>query len=135
MTHRDEIENLMARYTHAYDLDRLGEMKSCFTDDAVMTMRIAGGDLVGPFEGSEAIVEMMSAAHEGQDDLRRHVVSNVVLDDVTDASARAVSYLTLLQIADGEVRLLTTGRYEDELVRQDGEWLFSKRHIALDLPF
>lgn len=135
MTHREEIESLMGRYTHAYDLDRMGEMKALFTEDAVMTMQIADGDLIGPFEGGDAIVSMMTDAHDGQDDVRRHVISNLVLEDLTDRSARAVSYLTLLSIADGKVSLLSTGRYEDELVNDNGQWLFSKRHIALDLPF
>lgn len=135
MTHREAIANLMGRYTQAYDLDRLGEMKACFTDDAVMTMQIADGDQIGRFEGSDAIVQMMTEAHQGQDDVRRHVITNVVVDDVSDTSARAVSYLTLLTISDGKVNLLTTGRYEDELVRTDDQWLFRKRHIALDLPF
>lgn len=135
MSHRDAIENLMGRYTHAFDLDRLHEMKACFTEDAVMTMQIADGDLIGPFEGADAIVQMMTDAHDGQDDVRRHVVSNLVLSDVTETSARAVSYLTLLSIADGRVTLLSTGRYEDDLVNDGGQWSFAKRHVALDLPF
>jgi hypothetical protein len=135
MSHRDEIENLMGRYTHAYDFDRLDEMKAFFTEDATMTLQIGDGDPVGPFRGSDAIIQMMRDAHAGQDDRRRHVMSNLVLDDVTDTTARAVSYLTLLAVQDGQVRLLSTATYEDELVRRDGRWLFTRRHIELDMPY
>lgn len=134
MSDRAAIEDLMARYTHAYDFDRLDEMKTLLTEDATMTISIADGDLIGPFEGCDAIVGMMQASHDGQTDRRRHVSSNLALD-VNGDTAHAVSYLTLLSVEDGQVRMLSVGSYEDELVRQDGTWLFSKRHIALELPY
>lgn len=135
MSHRDEIEDLIARYTHAYDLDRLDDMFGIFTDDAQMTMRIADGDLIGPFEGPAAIVQMMKEAHSGQTDRRRHVSSNLAVALTGDDTATAISYLTLLAVDAAELKMLSVGTYEDELVRQDGKWLFAKRHIALDLPY
>lgn len=134
MSDRTAIEELVARYTHAYDFDRIDEMKAFFTEDATMTMRIGDGDLIGPFEGRDAIVQMMKDAHDGQTDRRKHVSSNLAVD-VDGDTATALSYLTLLSVEDGQLRTLSVGSYEDDLLRQDDQWLFSRRHIALDLPY
>src|SRR5690606_357444 len=132
---RAEIENVLGSYTFAYDENDMDAMAECFTADAVMTMRITDGDLIGPFEGRDAIVGLMEKSLASQSDQRRHLVSNVVVRDLADGTATVSSYLTLISIADERLTVLSTARYEDELTRENGAWRFSRRHVQLDLPY
>jgi uncharacterized protein (TIGR02246 family) len=136
MSARGALENVLNRYSIAYDDNDMAEMADTFTDDAVLTMRIADGDLIGPFEGKEAVMKLMTDSLAGQDDQRRHVTTNMVVRKETDDSAVVSSYLTLIQVKDGAAKVLSTARYDDELRREgDGAWRFTKRHIQLDLPY
>lgn len=135
MCDRADIENVFNRYSLAYDKPDLDEMEACFTPDAVMSMRIAGGDLIGPFEGRDAIMTLMRDSLASQSDQRRHLTTNLVLRSQTESSASTESYLTLISVADGALTVLSTAVYVDELVKRDGQWLFTKRHIELDLPY
>lgn len=135
MPDRGAIENVLNRYSLAYDENDMADMADCFAEDAVLTMSIQGGDLIGPFEGRAAIVKLMADSLASQNDQRRHLGTNLIVRGGDEDSAQAVSYLTLIAIQDDTLKVLSTGRYEDELVRQDGTWRLSKRHIALDLPY
>ncbi len=135
MTARAEIENLLHRYSLAYDRNDMPTMAGTFTDEAVMTLRIAGGDLIGPFDGREAIMKLMTDSLASQTDQRRHLTTNLVVESETDDTASVVSYLTLISVADAKATLLSTAVYEDELRRDADGWRFTKRHIELDLPY
>lgn len=136
MSARGDLENVLNRYSVAYDQKDMAEMADTFTERAVLTMRIAGGNLIGPFEGKDAIMKLMTDSLASQTDQRRHVTTNMVVRSEDDAAATVSSYLTLISIHDGAATLLSTALYEDELVREDdGAWRFVKRHIELDLPY
>lgn len=135
MCDRGAIENVLSRYSLAYDENDMEEMADCFTEDAVLTMRIQDGDLIGPFEGREAIVKLMEDSLAAQNDRRRHLTTNLIVRETGDGAATAVSYLTLIAIQDQKLNVLSTAKYDDELVRRDGVWRLSRRHIALDLPY
>lgn len=135
MSERSAIDNLLNEYALAYDENDMDVMAECFTTDAVLTLRVADGDLVGPFEGRDAIVAMMRDSLASQNDQRRHIVTNLVLRELSGTSAVVESYLTLISVSGGALTVLATARYEDRLVLGDGRWQFSKRHIQLDLPY
>jgi 3-phenylpropionate/cinnamic acid dioxygenase small subunit len=136
MSARGAIENVLNRYSIAYDDNDMAEMADTFTEDAVMSMRIAGGDLIGPFEGKTAVMKLMTDSLASQTDQRRHVTTNMALRKETGDAATVSSYLTLISVENGKLTVLSTGRYEDELVLEgDGAWRFTKRHLELDLPY
>ena len=136
MSARGAIENVLNRYSIAYDDNDMSEMTDTFTDDAVMTLRIADGDLIGPFDGKEAIMKLMVDSLASQTDQRRHVTTNMAVRSEDGDSAKVSSYRTLISVKDGKATLLSTARYDDELIREeDGAWRFTKRHIELDLPY
>lgn len=130
---RNEIENTLNRYALGYDDGDLAMVANTFTSDAVLTLRVADGDLAGPFEGRDAIVNMMREASHSQNDQRRHVTSNVIIG-VDGDHVESTSYLTIFSAQDGKLTALSTGKYEDVLVHTESGWQLSKRHIALDLP-
>ena len=43
------ISALLNRMAYYYDEGHLDELAACFAEDAIMSMQIAGGDMVGPF--------------------------------------------------------------------------------------
>ena len=76
-----------------------------------------------------------SATIGGADAIRmRHVLSNVHIELQGD-TATAQSRFTLLSVDDdNRTRLGGSGRYKDDLVRENGEWKIRKRVIFRDLP-
>ncbi len=126
------IHELLSKASYAYDARDLDMLAACFTPDATLTMRIAGGDLVGPFDGRDAIMGLMGGSMAEQTDVRRHVVSNIFFDDSADGTA-VKSFLTLVATENGETRVLSTGVYHDTVVADDaGAWRLAQRYIELD---
>ncbi|PTL81465.1 nuclear transport factor 2 family protein [Vitiosangium sp. GDMCC 1.1324] len=130
----ESIANLVARYALAYDTRDWDSLARCFTPDASLTLRVAGGDLAGPFRGLAEIMRLMRDSAETQDDRRRHVCTNLIVDPTGPGSATARSYLTLLSVRDRRLDVLSTGTYTDEVVQAGESWRFRSRHIELDLP-
>ena len=136
MTARAEIENVLGLAAWGYDENDVDLIAEQFAETATMTMQIGrDGDTIGPFEGREAIRKLHADSLAGQTDQRRHNISNLVVQKETADSASTTSNLTLLSIENGAVRVLSSGWYSDELVKRDGRWLISRRHIYLDLPY
>lgn len=126
------IHEFLARAAYAYDVRDVALLESGFAANASLTMRIAGGDLIGPFEGRDAIMGLMSGSMTEQTDVRKHVVSNVFID-ADEEGVKATSFLTLIATEGGETRLLSAGVYNDLMVKNDaGDWQLSRRHIDLD---
>jgi hypothetical protein len=132
--HKLAIHELLGRAALAYDERDLPTLESGFTEDASLSMRIAGGDLIGPFEGREAVMKLFTDSMAEQKDVRRHVVSNIFFDESGEHPV-AISNLTLVATENGEIALLTAGIYRDTLVQVDGAWRISNRHIELDKSY
>ena len=128
---RFAISDLLSRMAYFYDEDHLDDLAASFAPDAVMSMQIAGGDMVGPFEGRDRIMELYRGAKASQTDVRRHDITNIMFD-VSEDTLAVTSYLTLFATENAETKLLTTGVYRDQVGRVDGEWKITRRHIDLD---
>lgn len=140
------IHELLGRAAYAYDERDMKTLGNSFSKDASFSMRIAGGNLVGPFEGRDAIMELMTGSMKEQTDVRRHVISNIFFDDNSSESGSedssenssditVISNLTLIATENGEVQLLTTGVYRDTVVEEGGRWCICRRHIELDKAY
>ncbi|MDG1986571.1 MAG: nuclear transport factor 2 family protein [Halieaceae bacterium] len=125
------IQELLARCAYAYDERDLDMLASCFSADAEMAMCIAGGDVVGPFKGRDQLREMFENAMSGQQDVRRHVISNIFFSELEGASV-VYSNLTLLATENGNTKLITAGIYTDHVEFSQSEWVIKKRHLDLD---
>jgi 3-phenylpropionate/cinnamic acid dioxygenase small subunit len=135
------IHELLARAAYALDERNLEMLAASFAADASFTMRIAGGDLIGPFTNRDGIMQLMTSSMAAQTDKRRHVVSNVFFPSEADASTpegdavAVVSNLTLLATEHGQIALMSAGVYEDLVVQRDGTWQILRRHLELDKPY
>ncbi len=135
MTDRNAIENVLASWALGYDERDVPRMANCFTADAVMTMDIGGSEQMGPYEGHAEVMKHFTDHHAIQTDQRRHVTTNVVIDDATATSATVTSYLSLLVTDEGSTRLQATGVYRDQFVVDGGSWKIRRRHLDLDVHY
>ena len=89
------IAERIHRYGWCFDERNPELLGDCFTADGVWEGRIMGEVSVGPFEGRSAIVQWLSDFWPQQFDQRRHVFTNVTVDDLTATTATAHAYLLL----------------------------------------
>jgi len=130
-----EIHELLARAAYSFDERQLDVLKSCYTTDASMLVNITGTGEVGPFEGRDAIMGLVSATLDAQTDVRRHVISNMFFESEGEIEARVVSSLVVFAVEHGKIEVIISGIYRDDVVKADDLWKISHRHLDLDLPF
>ena len=134
LEHKLEIHELLGRSALAYDERDMSALEAGFAKNATMSMRIAGGDLVGPFEGRAAVMKLFTDSMATQSDVRRHIVSNIFFDE-SGTDPIAISNLTLVATENGEIQLLSAGIYRDTVVHEDGSWRIANRYIELDKSY
>ena len=132
---RSMIEDLQARYLFAFDWNDAESYANTFTEDGVLNFGW------GEFKGRQAIKGFMKADGEGGEQserntpegerprVGRHIISNIVVKiDGDKATGRAYwTHMTTGPTGYGTVDFF--GHYEDDMVKVNGEWLFSRRHI------
>lgn len=135
MADRNAINDALAKYCYGYDNNELSLVEEAFTADATMSLRIGDGDLVGPFEGRDAILGLMRDSLASQTDQRRHLTVNTWFKDESEDDATVVSYLLLSAVEDGKLTVLTSGVYTDKVVRDGSAWKIAERFLQLDAPY
>ena len=135
MADRQAITDLFADYAWALDANDFDLLAQVFHEDASFTINIAGADPVGPIEPGAAIVEFIRGTVQGQDDQRRHVITNMRYESESDAAAQVTATLTLIVVANGSLSVQSTGVYHVEIVQEGGTWQFRQFSLDLDLPF
>ena len=133
---RAQIEDLQARYLFALDFRDAEAYAATFTEDGVLDY--GAGKIVGRKAIAEMVAGMRATAERQRaadtSGLRpaagRHNISNIVLE-VNGDRARGTAYWFHMGNANPErgAQLNSFGHYEDELVKVNGEWLFSLRKI------
>jgi ketosteroid isomerase-like protein len=131
---RAEIENLSNRYMIAVDAGDIDTVMTTWAENGVL-------DWVGGVEhGRDAIRKAMSgfggaaagSIPEGAASRQRthHQIINHVID-VNGNTAKTIAYWFAItnKTPQKDVQLLYFGHYEDDLVKQNGHWLFSKRKV------
>jgi ketosteroid isomerase-like protein len=118
---RDAIRELMARYNHAIDGGEAEAWAGLFTADALF-------ETGQEFRGTDELVAFAEGvARSGR--RTRHVVANEVIE-VDGDGATCQAYLLLY--AGSPPQLALTGTYDDELLRIEGSWRYSRRTFTPD---
>jgi uncharacterized protein (TIGR02246 family) len=122
------INDLFVRYTTALDAGDVETVVGCFTPDAVLESPV-----IGAIAGHEAVRAFAGrfAAQRRAGTQFRHMITNLAVEFVGQR-ARATCYLLVLITRDGNSRQLPPGRYECELVNEDGQWRFQHRVVFHD---
>jgi hypothetical protein len=131
---RAEIENLSNRYMNAVDAGDMDTVMATWTEDGVLEW--AGGVEKGKAAIHKAMARFAgaraSSVPEGATSWprSRHLILNHVID-VNGNTAKSVAYWFELTNSTPQknVQLVYFGHYEDELVKQNGRWLFKLRKV------
>jgi uncharacterized protein (TIGR02246 family) len=125
---RTRIGDLFARYMWAIDTGDVDTLAGCFTEDGALE-----SPAVGQYCGRSSIRAFAQrfAAFRERGSQMRHVISNLLVDADGDL-ASAKCYLVVFLTKDGASRLLGPGRYECDLRKVDGQWLFQRRLVVMD---
>ena len=121
---RIEIEQLLARYTHAADIHPPEAMRDIFAADGRFHIEAMGIDVRGLDNIIHFFTEMRSQMAG-----MYHINTNLVVD-IDGHTATAISYLSTLQ-SGPEPKIVSFSRYEDDLVKTPGGWRIQSRSIDM----
>ena len=124
------IEERIGLYNQAIDQGRFEDFLACWCEDGVFD------GLGGPYVGKAAI-RRFTDSYDERYRLRlnglKHFTVNI-LSVIDGDRATSSSHLQLVTTGSKGAHILFTGRYEDELRRVGGEWLFVRRKLHQDMP-
>ena len=118
---REAIRDTIARYNHAGDRGRFGDMVATFLADGVL--ELDGGER---HEGHDALRSFFS--HVGDDralTVLRHCVTNTLIDVQSPRAATARSYFMVLT----DIGVDHWGTYHDRLEPVGARWLLAHRSV------
>jgi hypothetical protein len=118
-----DILQLYSRYSTAIDTGDGADFGACFVPNGILDNGL------NILEGQEAIGGFAEQTHSAMPGMR-HNALNIVIDgdgECATASAFLIGYLV-----DGGYKVIVTGRYADELSKQEGDWRFSNRVFKMD---
>lgn len=119
---REQIRDLLARYTYAGDRGRIADLAACFADDGIL--EYPGNSGIGP-EGIMAA--LMSGTANPAISFIRHHITNPLIDLAVDTAA-ARSYFTVTSDSGPD----HSGTYSDRLVKTAAGWRFARRIVRID---
>jgi uncharacterized protein (TIGR02246 family) len=128
---RFAINDLFIRYATALDNGDVEGIVSCFTEDGSLESPAVGG-YAGRAGVREFAVRFARFRERGFQ--LRHVLTNLAAA-VDGDRAHATAYLVNIITANGESKMMPPGRYDCDLRRVDGAWLFQRRLVVLDGEF
>ena len=129
------IHELLSRAAYSFDQHDLDMLEQCFVEDANMLVNIADGQTFGPFEGREAIMQLMKGTLDAQTDTRRHIISNFIFETEGDQNAIVLSSIDLIATENGKINVITSGIYRDVVEKNNGNWQIQDRRLDLELGF
>jgi uncharacterized protein (TIGR02246 family) len=114
------IQQLLNRFNLAFDEGDAEAVADLFVDGGT----VVSGDKVRDREAIKAWVHDAEAR-----EAHRHFTTNVFIEPVPGDSARATAQACFLYVTfdDRGPAIQSFGMYSDELVEQDGRWLFLRR--------
>ena len=140
-----EIEQLLMRYAAAFNTQDADAYVGTFTPDGSLELRrdVDQAPFLGPFTGREALRKQWfpkgGVSGGRKFGAMRHVTTNCEIHVSGDTATVRAFFMEIVSnganIPPGSKppTLHAMGRYEDELVRLEGRWLFKRRVVITDL--
>jgi len=122
---KDAIREVLAQYCFRLDDGRFDQMAALFTENGTWDTAF------GQATGRAAIAELARSLRERAGEQRpraAHLVTNISIA-LDGANARVRSNWTVVQNSPEGPKIGSGGAYQDEMVKEGGEWLFRYRKI------
>ncbi|PLP60760.1 hypothetical protein CYK37_00100 [Mesorhizobium loti] len=127
------IANAFGGWGIAYDEGLLEVVRSLFTDNGRLEVLKGSGKPIEVVEGADAIVAAVKRDRANQNDQRRHLISNTLVEKLSSDSATAIAYSVVTVASDNDLYLGASVIYRGDLKRQpDGTWRFERLVIGMD---
>ncbi|HXG18452.1 MAG TPA: nuclear transport factor 2 family protein [Methylomirabilota bacterium] len=121
---------LLSRYCFALDSGRLDELGALFHRDAAFSVSFEQGQQHTGRDTIQAWYGRFYEARPGQFRHTRHKIFEPLLS-INGDTATSSTYFDADSIdPDGNVRVIS-GRYDDVMVREQGQWFFKDRKITV----
>jgi uncharacterized protein (TIGR02246 family) len=126
---KEAIRDLMSAYCFHVDNGEFDQFAALFAEDGIFE----AGPL-GKLRGRKAIRDFIAAQvpRQGEGPARKHCTLNHLIR-VNGSEAHADSYIVVLRASGEGIIASLAGRYEDLLLKADGEWRFKLRRIHFDI--
>ena len=122
---KDAIREVLAQYCFRLDDGRFDQIAALFTENGTWDTAF------GQATGRAAIAELARSLRERAGEQRpraAHLVTNISIA-LDGANARVRSNWTVVQNSPEGPKIGSGGAYQDEMVKEGGEWLFRYRKI------
>ena len=133
---RQEISEVLCRYAVYVDDGEFDRLEMLFAGDATFDISPDPKIVPVPAIGRRQIREILEGRYDvvSKVDQRRHLITNLVIDELSDTEAVTRCFLTVLSVPKrgGSVELRGTGVYHDRLRQIDNDWLIAERRLVLD---
>lgn len=122
---KDAIRELMARYCHALDACRFGEVASLFAEDGEWTTTY------GTARGRARIEALLTSVvpKPGEGPQRKHYITNMLITLSGDRASARSDYLVVRESERGLMPVMG-GTYMDAFVKHEGVWLFARKQLV-----
>jgi hypothetical protein len=134
VTARLQIAETFYRFAIGHDEARIDVLESCFAANGVLQVAEGHAEPFSVKHGRAAIGAELGHIIGQQDDQRRHLISNIVLEQLDETVAHALAYGLVSAVGPGHgLRLGASVFYVADLVREsDGCWRFTRFFIGMD---
>jgi len=134
MNDHEAVYQLYSRYAAGMDTGQFELTREVFASNARFSLNIKGAEAMPPIDGKQEIGDFIETTTRGQDDQRRHVITNVRTSEEGGKNV-AYAYLSLFVTTDAALTLQCTGQYRSEIVEEGGQLRFGHMHLDLDGAF
>ena len=121
---------LLSRYCFALDGGRLDELGRLFHREAIFSVSFDGGRRHAGRDTIQAWYTQFYQARPGQFRHTRHKIHEPLLTLKGNVMTSSTYFDSDSIGPDGNVRVIS-GRYDDVLVKEEGQWLFKDRTITV----
>jgi hypothetical protein len=117
---RDEIHDIMMRYSHGVDQREMDIVRACFAPD----LQTVGWGTGEPLD-RDALIRFISGVGHFRETM--HMMANQLIE-VSGDTAAMDTFAQLTHRLDGDTeKLLVSSRYVEKLTRRDGHWAITQR--------
>jgi uncharacterized protein (TIGR02246 family) len=130
---KEQIRDLIIEYGRALDHRDFVAYAALFEEEQGTWI---GG--LGSASGRDAIFKLMddSIGHAEQpiEPTSHHVFTNIQIEVDGDTASATTKWTFVVPSEAGSPQWFYLGHYDDDFVRKDGQWFFSRREAFTDIP-